>query len=1046
MDGTMLRIRLLGGFSVEVGGVRVPDGAWRLRKARALVKVTALAPNRGVHRDVVCELLWPDRDANAAANNLHQALHAARRAIGDASALTLADEVLALAPTAWVDVDAFEAAARDGDAGAALALYAGELLPEDRFAEWTQARRAALEEQRLDLCVRAAAGRLEAGDADEAVRLLVPAVAAAPRHEPARRALMGALASAGRRQDALAEFESLREALRADSAADPDPQTRALYRELLQAAAPVATREPAPRPTALPVPLTSFVGRDRELAELHRLLDRVRLVTLTGPGGAGKTRLALQLAAARAPQLPGGAWFVDLAALRDPRLVAQAAATALGVPIPANRPALEALRARVAALPGALIVLDTCEHVLGACAELAEALLTAGADVRLLATSREPLRCADEVAWRVPSLAEAPRLFRERAAALRAGAPGDGDAPWGADDEAAIEAICWRLERMPLAVELAAAQTGALTVQQIAGRLDDALDVLAAGPRTALNRQQTLRATIDWSHELLAGDERMAFRRLAVFAGAFTLEAAEAVVADPAIPGRRVAPLLARLVDQSLVVAERGRFRLSDPIRQFAAERLRDAGEHDDAGRRHLGWCLALARAHDPLAAGSGARPLGALEAEHDDLRAALAFGLRADPDAALVLATHLWRFWLARSWFVEGTHWMEAVLAATAAPTRPRVEALLASAGLALRRGDPDGYLGRVDEAVALYRVLGDPAARAEALQQHAIFEEYFYSSDRSAGLFREAVETAERLGEPRIAASAVHASALTPWSRCDLPAARRRLEDAMARLQALRDGRERFFQAVAFGMPVLPDGPDGAPRLVWEATVFPFRRLDRDRSMALALANVAWAARAGGALDEAQGALEESLARSRAAGDRTGEALGLVHLGHLARSRRDFDAAQAHLAEGEARLRDLGERRDADVTALGIGLTLGQAGDLRGARAALERVLGVFVATDDLPAMASTRASWAVLEERAGELERARDLYAGAVGAWRAQRLQRFEGWAAVGLGAVLRELGQHPAAETALHGAHAALSGCSDAGGAQEAQRLLGVAGPR
>lgn len=1037
MADANLRIRLLGGFSAAVDGVPVPNRAWRLRKARALVKLTALAPNRRVHRDVVCELLWPERDADAAANNLHQALHAARRALGDPAALVLADDVLALSPDAWVDVDAFEAAARDGDPRAALDLYAGELLPEDRFEDWIRARRDALDEQRLELCVRAAERHLADGDPDAAVQLLVPAVAGAPRHEPARRALMGALAAAGRRQDALAEFEALRDRLRADTGADPDPQTRALYRQLLADAAP----EPAPPGLAhgrLPQPVTSFVGRERELAELHRLLGRARLVTLTGPGGAGKTRLALALAAARAEQLPDGAWFVDLGALRDPRLVAQAAATALGVPIPANRPALDALRTHLAGLDGVLLVLDTCEHVLDACAQLADALLAAGPGVRLLATSREPLRCASEVAWRVPSLAEAPRLFRERAVAA-------GTHRLAPADDATIDAICWRLERMPLAVELAAAQTGALTVEQIAERLDDALDVLAAGPRTALSRQQTLRATIDWSHELLAGEERVAFRRAAVFAGAFRLEAAEAVVAGGGLPRRRVAPLLARLVDQSLVVAEGGRLRLPDPIRQFAAERLRAAREEDAVGRRHLAWSLEVARAHDPLAVGADARPLAELEDEHDDLRAALARGLRADPEAALALATHLWRFWLGRGWFVEGTHWMEAVLAAAPAPSRTRVEAVLAAAGLALRRGDPDGYLGRVDEAVALYRVLGDPAARAEAVQQHAIFEEYFCSSPRSAALFTEAIATARRLGDPRTVASALHASALTPWSRGDLPAARRRLDAAMAALHALRDGRQRFLQAVAFGMPVLPEGADGAPRLVWEATVFAFRRLDRERGLALALANAAWVARVSGDLAAAAQALDESVARTRAAGDRTGEALALVHLGHLARSRGDPETALAQLGAGEARLRDLGERRDADVAALGVALTRGQAGDLAGARVALARVLAAFAATDDLPAIAATHATWAVLEERSGELERAREHFTGALDTWRAQRLERFEGWAALGLGSVLGRLGHRHGAEAALRRAHDALSRCLDAWGAREARRLLDAAPP-
>src|SRR3954469_4777092 len=391
LDATTLRIHLLGGFSVQVEEALVADRAWRLRKARALVKVVALAPGRKVHRDIVTELLWPGRDAPAAANNLHQALHAARRALGDPGALTLHEDVLALTPAAWVDVDAFERAAAAEDPEPALGLYAGELLPEDRFEEWTHEPRARLAELQLDLEVRAA----ERGDPALAVDRLRRAAARAPRHEPARRALMRALAAGGRRQDALAEFEDLRAALREHTGADPDPETRALYRELLAGAAPGAGG-PA-EGVGLPQQLTSFVGRSRELAEPGRLLERTRPLTLTGPGGAGKPRLGVEAASARAAALPDGAWFADLGGLRDPGLVPQAVALALGLPIPANRPALDALTAHVATRR-LLIVLDTCEHLLDACAHLAEALLLAGPGVQVLATSREPLRCAGELA------------------------------------------------------------------------------------------------------------------------------------------------------------------------------------------------------------------------------------------------------------------------------------------------------------------------------------------------------------------------------------------------------------------------------------------------------------------------------------------------------------------------------------------------------------------------------------------------------------------------------------------------------------------------
>ena len=388
-------------------------------------------------------------------------------------------------------------------------------------------------------------------------------------------------------------------------------------------------------------------------------------------------------------------------------------------------------------------MLDNCEHVIDACARLAEDLLRAGPGVRVLATSREPLHCEGEVAWRVPSLAEAGRLFAERAAADPGFSPTD-------DDGATIDEICRRLDGMPLAIELAAARVSALSLDQIAARLGDSLDVLAAGSRTARTRQQTLRATIEWSHDLLTGEERVLFRRLAVFAGGFTLEAAEDVCPGGAIARRRIVDLVARLVDKSLVTATGRRFRLLDTIRQFAAERLDASGEHETIAVRHLDWCLALAEEHDPLSAGPR-RSLRTLETEHDNLRSSLTFALRRDPQAALRLATSLWRFWLDRGYFAEGDRWLDAALLAAPERTALRVETLLAGAGLALRSGDAERYLLRVQAAVAAYRELGDEHATAAALYQHAMLEQSVNNTARAADLFADAVAMARRLGEGR-------------------------------------------------------------------------------------------------------------------------------------------------------------------------------------------------------------------------------------------------------------------------------------------------------
>ena len=320
---------------------------------------------------------------------------------------------------------------------------------------------------------------------------------------------------------------------------------------------------------------------------------------------------------------------------------------------------------------------------------------------------------------------------------------------------------------MPLAIELAAARVAALSLDQIAARLGDSLDVLAAGSRTARTRQQTLRATIEWSHDLLTGEERVLFRRLGVFAGGFTLEAAEDVCAGGAIARRQIVDLVARLVDKSLVTATGQRFRLLDTIRQYAAERLDASGEHETVAVRHLDWCLALAQEHDPLSAGPR-RSLRTLETEHDNLRAGLTFALRRDPQAALRLATSLWRFWLDRGYFAEGEP-----LAGGDAHRRARAHraARGRAAGerrpVAAQRQLRPLYLDRVQAAVADYRELGDEHATAAALYQHAMLEQSVSNTARADALFADAVALARRLGDRRLLAAAIHASAMTPWSR---------------------------------------------------------------------------------------------------------------------------------------------------------------------------------------------------------------------------------------------------------------------------------------
>jgi predicted ATPase/DNA-binding CsgD family transcriptional regulator len=560
----------------------------------------------------------------------------------------------------------------------------------------------------------------------------------------------------------------------------------------------------------LPFQLTSFVGRERERAEAARLLSGTRLLTLTGAGGVGKTRLALQVAADVAAGYRDGVWLVEFAALSDAALVPQAVAAALRVDEQPGRSILDLvggyLRSRAV-----LLLFDNCEHVLTTCASLAEALLRTCRDVRILATSREALGIPGETVWRVPSLglpdaneppvpdrlaaSESVRLFVERAAASQ---PGFRLTERNA---AAVLQVCRRLDGLPLALELAAARVKGLPVEQIAARLDQGFRLLTDGSRTALPRHQTLRATMDWSYGLLSKAEQAVLRRLAVFGGGFTVESAEAVCADDAggtIEAGGVLGLLLQLVDKSLVTAEeregQARYHLLETVRQYADGRLDDAGEAGRVRRRHAAWFLALAeRAEAHLHGPEQVAWLRRLEAEHENLRAALESS-GADPDGAetaLRLGGALWPFWHMRGHFTEGRRSVERALArGAAAPPRVLPKALWCAGHLSWRQGRYDaavefnnrnlavssdvgdlmgmalGTLGnglvalhRDDfaaadalfaQATGLFRQTGDRWWIATALNQEAFAAWYLNDRDRAAACIAESLELLKGLGGP--------------------------------------------------------------------------------------------------------------------------------------------------------------------------------------------------------------------------------------------------------------------------------------------------------
>ena len=480
-------------------------------------------------------------------------------------------------------------------------------------------------------------------------------------------------------------------------------------------------------PNNLPVQLSSFVGREGELREIGRLFSEHRLLTLTGAGGCGKTRLAVRAASETLEHFPDGAWWVELAPLADERLVGAAIAESLGVrPLP-GMTELQAAGAYLASRE-ALILLDNCEHLAPACAEAAEALLSVAPEVVLLATSRAPLGASGETEWRVPSLSlpaledgengasDAVALFIERAAGARP------DLALGADDAEHVAAICTELDGLPLAIELAAARLRMLSVEQIASQLSDRFRLLTGGPRTATPRLKTLRASVDWSHELLSDPERALLRRLTVFAGGFTLEATEEVCVDEDVEREAVLDLLGSLVDQSLVLAEKRdsgvRYRLLETVREYGRERLAEAGEEGTLRARHRDHFLALAEEAAPhLETGRQLEFFELLDPEAANLAAAIDHALRSDPSFALRFCAALRGWWRARGRFAEAELAHSRSLAACA-DREPglRARAFETRADIALWVGEFGAAEAHATEALALADEVGDQRTAARA------------------------------------------------------------------------------------------------------------------------------------------------------------------------------------------------------------------------------------------------------------------------------------------------------------------------------------------
>ena len=562
------------------------------------------------------------------------------------------------------------------------------------------------------------------------------------------------------------------------------------------------TPAPPPQrpPNNLPLTRTSFVGREREVVEVERVLATTRLLTLTGAGGSGKTRLALEVARnLLGASYPDGVWIAELAGLSEGALAPQAVAGALGVQEQPGQPLtdtlVEALRDKEM-----LLVVDNCEHLVEAAAELVDVLLTSCPNLRVLATSREGLGVEGEVRWPVPPLSvpdvqspstveelegsESVRLFAQRAAERRP------DFTLSPENAQAVAQICRKLDGIPLAIELAAARVGALSAEQISERLEDSLKLLTGGGRTRTPRQRTLRGALEWSHELLSAPEQVLFRRLSVFAGGWTLEAAEVVAPGEGIEEADVLDLLCGLVDKSLIVTAQTsgdggmRYRMLEPVRQYAQELLEESGEAEEALRRHAEYFVALAEEAEPhlLGASEQAKWLEHLEAEHDNIRAALSWSLEGgEPELRLRLAGALWVFWSEHGFVGEGLRWLEEGLVRVgASATVSRAKALCGAGWLTMIRGDYPAAQGFLEGSLELYRELGDKEGLIVALNGMGGVADALGERDRGVALLEEALALSRREGYDHWTASSLGNLALMEIGRGEHDRAQALLEEA--------------------------------------------------------------------------------------------------------------------------------------------------------------------------------------------------------------------------------------------------------------------------
>lgn len=916
-----LTLHLFGPMQARVDGEPLPS--MRSRKARWLLALLALQNGQAVGRDWVAGTLWPDATLPVALANLRPVVSELRQALGTQGERlrTLGRKMISLDLTrAEVDVLTFDAAIAEGRFEAAVDAYRGPLLEDCREAWVVQAR-----EFRDQACLEALDRLAQTSEAAVAVGYRRRAIAIAPHRDAPRRALMEALAQTGDLNAALETYREFAEILRGDTGGLPDAATTDLYHRLRTDASPRPRAERTTIPGYLPHPVSGLVGRLDERAEISSRLMRSRLVTLTGFGGIGKTRLAREVGADLAAEIPDGVWFVSLESIAEARLLPIQVMNVLGVESN-ERPPLDALIDHLRT-KHALLVLDNCEHLIDACAALCDVLLRECGGLRVLATSREPLGITGEWVWHTTALSvpdaghlpphlatrlrvvasyESVQLFLQRAQAT------DETFELTADNAEDVAAICARLEGIPLAIELAAARINAMTIGQIRQRLEDPLAFLTQVGRSSVPRQQTLRTTLDWSYSLLGEDARRLLRRIAFFVGGWTLEAAEAVCGGDGIERDGVASLLGSLVDKSLVIFERaaggGRYRLLEPVRQYAL----DLGKEESEGLRErfvAHFCALCETAEGEIRGPKQSVWLERLRIEDGNVRQANRW-TEEDPN----LAPYMLRLLSAQAliWFVagryqEGSRNLQRTLELTQGAISPeRAKMLSYAAILAQGEGDFPRSLVLQEEALNIYETLADRSG--VALAKRAIGDAYYGVGKRQLArtYFEEAYRLHLERNEPRGAAicAVLRGSCLSLDG--EVEEATRWIEEGKAYFVATQEHVGVAWALSGLGNVYLDNNLPDRARAVYEEELQivvehgPHRAIYTFDNLAKALSILGDPEGAIAYIEQAQSLVDELK-------DERGKWMVIVTRGEIAVDRGDFHAARSYAIQALHRLRPL-------------------------------------------------------------------------------------------------------------------------------------------